>query len=287
MKPFPSARQASQDHPRLYRENRYVYPVFSRRSKGISLGVNLNLDKACNFDCPYCQVDRTVPGPRQEIDVAVIIQELTGMLSHFDEDGTCTLDLFRHLSPEDKKLRDVALSGDGEPTMVPEFETVCEALYRLQSQSKLPFQLTLITNATLLHKTQVRRGIEWLLKKRGAVWAKLDAGTEEWYRKVNLSRIPFESLLKNMEAVGTAFPLTLQTLFHKIHGQGPDEKEIKAYIQRVKSLQKAGVAIPEIQLHTLARKPAADFCDPLSPEELRAIGDEIHQQTGIPVSATA
>ena len=43
-------------HPRSFQENRYVYPVLSRRSKGISIGVNLNLDKVCNFDCVYCQV---------------------------------------------------------------------------------------------------------------------------------------------------------------------------------------------------------------------------------------
>ncbi len=46
------------DHSRLFRENRFVYPVLSRRSKGISIGINLNPDRVCNFDCIYCQVDR-------------------------------------------------------------------------------------------------------------------------------------------------------------------------------------------------------------------------------------
>ena len=45
-------------HPRTYHENKFVYPVLSRRSGGISIGVNLNPDKICNFDCIYCQVDR-------------------------------------------------------------------------------------------------------------------------------------------------------------------------------------------------------------------------------------
>ena len=46
------------DHARLFEHNRFVYPVLSRRSGGISIGVNLNPDKICNFDCIYCQVDR-------------------------------------------------------------------------------------------------------------------------------------------------------------------------------------------------------------------------------------
>ena len=46
-------------HPRTFQENRFVYPVLSRRSHGLSVGINLNPDKICNFDCIYCQVDRT------------------------------------------------------------------------------------------------------------------------------------------------------------------------------------------------------------------------------------
>ena len=52
----------TQDHRRKLDENRYVYAVLSRRSGGVSIGVNLNPDKVCNFDCIYCQVDRTTPG---------------------------------------------------------------------------------------------------------------------------------------------------------------------------------------------------------------------------------
>jgi hypothetical protein len=46
------------DHSRLWRDHLYVYPVVSRRSRGMSIGVNLNRDKRCTFACAYCQVDR-------------------------------------------------------------------------------------------------------------------------------------------------------------------------------------------------------------------------------------
>ena len=54
----PAAASLFQDHPRSFEANRYVYPVLSRRAGGISIGVNLNVDKVCNFHCVYCQVSR-------------------------------------------------------------------------------------------------------------------------------------------------------------------------------------------------------------------------------------
>ncbi|MCA9259705.1 MAG: hypothetical protein KDA61_10920, partial [Planctomycetales bacterium] len=67
-------------HPRSYQTNRFVYPVLSRRSGGISLGVNLNPDKICNFDCVYCQVDRRVAPQVTEVDRDVLAAELVEML---------------------------------------------------------------------------------------------------------------------------------------------------------------------------------------------------------------
>src|SRR6478752_3474300 len=67
-------------HSRSWRENRYVYPVISRRSKGLSIGVNLNPDKICNYDCIYCCVDRRVPATVTEVDLDVLGNELQHML---------------------------------------------------------------------------------------------------------------------------------------------------------------------------------------------------------------
>ncbi|MGB9625323.1 MAG: radical SAM protein, partial [Phycisphaerae bacterium] len=73
-------KQAFASHARDWRQNYYVYPVLSRRAHGVSIGVNLNPDKACNFDCIYCQVDRTVPPAVRKVDVAVLRRELDEML---------------------------------------------------------------------------------------------------------------------------------------------------------------------------------------------------------------
>src|SRR6266849_4138927 len=108
-------------HPREYSGFTYAYPVLSRRSGGVSIGVNLNLDKVCNFDCPYCQVDRTGPGKEQRLDLVRIGEEVEALLAAVDGSGVVRLPLFDKLQDGDKMLRDVALSGDGEPTLVPEF----------------------------------------------------------------------------------------------------------------------------------------------------------------------
>src|SRR5439155_5893817 len=67
-------------HPRTYRENHYVYPVLSRRARGISIGINLNPDKVCNFDCIYCQVDRTTPAVIRRVDETRLKDELLAIL---------------------------------------------------------------------------------------------------------------------------------------------------------------------------------------------------------------
>src|SRR5512142_1992282 len=68
-------------HPRTLDENRYVYAVLSRRSGGVSIGINLNPDKVCNFDCVYCQVDRTIPGNDPRVNLAALDRELRDILT--------------------------------------------------------------------------------------------------------------------------------------------------------------------------------------------------------------
>jgi hypothetical protein len=55
--------------------------VISRRSGGLSIGVNLNPDKICNFDCIYCQVDRTVQGLTRFVELPAMLAELEQTLA--------------------------------------------------------------------------------------------------------------------------------------------------------------------------------------------------------------
>ena len=73
---IPNTLAAVRDHTRVYRDFTYVYPVISRRSGGLSIGINLNPDKVCNFDCVYCEVDRKTPPATRVLDLLKARAEL-------------------------------------------------------------------------------------------------------------------------------------------------------------------------------------------------------------------
>src|SRR5215475_3594798 len=97
------ARRAFTMHDRVWQSNRYVYPVVSRRSKGISIGINLNPDKVCNFDCIYCSVERKSPlaeWQTQNVDLNVLHSELEQMIELVASEHIYRLDPFDKIPSE-------------------------------------------------------------------------------------------------------------------------------------------------------------------------------------------
>jgi wyosine [tRNA(Phe)-imidazoG37] synthetase (radical SAM superfamily) len=279
----PDLKREQTHHPREFADFVYSYPVVSRRSGGVSIGVNLNLDKACNFDCPYCQVDRTLDKPKQAISVPAIQAELERLLATFDAGGVSRLERFAAIPDANKRLKDIAVSGDGEPTMIPEFADVCAMLAGLQASHPGPgFKLILITNSTLLDRKNVLSGISRLLSRNGEVWAKLDAGTEEWYQKVNISKVSLDKIETNLIRLGREQPFKIQSLFCGLDGVTPPPAEVDAYLERLRRIKDPGSRILEVQLHTLARKPARITCTPVTPGFLQDLRDRIESGIGVP-----
>ena len=210
-------------HSRAWRNNRYVYPVVSRRSKGLSIGVNLNPDKACNFDCVYCSVDRTVPSTVREIDPQVLHVELAHMIELARSGGIWREPPFDQTPDHLRRINDVAFSGDGEPTSYPHFHDACELAASLLQQAGLhdAVKIVLITNATLFHHPHVARALEFLDAHNGEIWAKLDAGTQAYYQLVERTKIPLRRVLDNLLLAGRARPIVIQSLFMKVHGRAP------------------------------------------------------------------
>lgn len=255
---------AWRNHPRTFAQNMHVYPVLSRRAGGISLGVNLNLDGRCNFDCPYCQVDRKQALPPQQIDIQRICEELWQLIEMGNTKKFSALPIFSGIAEHKLQLRDIALSGDGEPTLVPEFAEVCKALASLQKQCLQPVpRLTLITNATLLHLPSVQQGVQFLTQHDGEVWGKLDAGTEDWFKRISLPRHSLEHIEKNLCLIGKQFPLRLQTMFCALDGELPSTKELEAWSQRVANVfHQSGTNFREVQIYSLARRTTVQNCTP-------------------------
>jgi wyosine [tRNA(Phe)-imidazoG37] synthetase (radical SAM superfamily) len=265
-------------HSRFWESNRYVYPVISRRSKGLSIGVNLNPDKACNFDCIYCCVDRTVPPSVREVDLTILRTELEQMLALTTTGMLWSTPPFDQTPLGLRRLNDIAFSGDGEPTSFPQFQQACELSASLLQQASLAdVKLVVITNATLFHRPRVARALEFLDVHHGEIWAKLDAGTEEYYRLVERSSVPLQRVLDNILAAGRVRPIVIQSLFMEIHDQPPSDDEIAAFVDRLRQLKTDGCQIKLVQVYTVARRVTESYVTALEPARLDRIAQLISQ----------
>jgi wyosine [tRNA(Phe)-imidazoG37] synthetase (radical SAM superfamily) len=268
--------QAHLDHRRSWQAFQYAYPVISRRSKGVSLGVNLNPDKLCNFDCVYCEVDRSVPGPRSDIDLAQLEREMAALLDLTVSGTLFATSPFHSARPDQRRLNDIAFSGDGEPTTAPEFADAVATIARLKRARGLDqVKLVLITDATRLQAPEVLRGLELMMANQGEIWAKLDAGSEAYYREVNRSKVPFARILANLAATARRWPITIQTLFLQWRGQGPGPEEVEAYLGRLRDILDQGGRIQGIQLYTVARPTPEPEARPLPARTMDALASQV------------
>jgi len=266
------------DHRRELEQNRYVYAVLSRRSDGISIGINLNPDKVCNFDCIYCQVDRTTPGRYRRVDLKVLEQELRDILARVRNGALFEHPLFAGIPEPLRRVRDIAFSGDGEPTTYPRFKETVELAIRAKEEAGLDhLKIVVITNATMFHRPRVRETLTLLDRHNGEIWAKLDAGTEEYYRLVDVTTIPLQRVLDNILEAARLRPIVIQSLFMRVYGVPPDEKEIAAYCDRLQEIVAKGGKINLVQVYTVARPPAQPYVTPLSNAEVDAIADEVRK----------
>lgn len=103
---------------------KYIYPVVSRRSGGVSVGINLNPNNACNWRCIYCQVPELKRGTAPVIDLTRLDVELRTFLQEILHG-----DFMQNQVPSElRRITDIALSGNGEPTSAKAFEQVIELI---------------------------------------------------------------------------------------------------------------------------------------------------------------
>lgn len=229
----------------------YVYPVVSRRAGGVSIGINLNTNNACNWRCVYCQVPALLRGVAPETDLDLLEKELRGFL-----DDVVNGDFMRARVPEDcRRLCDIAISGNGEPTSCAQFDKVVQRIIGVMDEMKLSpdVKLRLITNGSYVHREHVQAGLRAMAGHNGEVWAKVDAVTEEGVRRVNGVRLHAERLKAQVETAAGLCPAWIQSCMFVFEGSGPAVSEQQAYLVFLKELIDCGTQLEGVLLYGLAR----------------------------------
>jgi wyosine [tRNA(Phe)-imidazoG37] synthetase (radical SAM superfamily) len=283
-KPIDPTLAAVQDHTRQFANFAFVYPVISRRSRGLSLGINLNPDKICNFDCIYCEVDRRTPGRAARVDLPRMREELVALI-RLAKSGHLALEpKFQDAAPLTREIKDLAFGGDGEPTLVHNFaECVRTVADVKQAEQLLDTKIVLITDAAGLDKADVKEGLAIMDANQGEIWAKLDAGTEAYFKVVNRSSVRFDRILKNLLETARVRPIVIQSLFLKVHGQAMAAAELTAYCDRLHDLTQSGAQIKEVHLYTVARPTPETYATKLVKPELESLADVVRARTQLNV----
>lgn len=269
------------DHRRDSAGLRYVYPVVSRRAGGVSIGINLNTNNACNWACLYCQVDNLTRGGPPPIDLDVLESELAGFLTdvlHGDF-------MQRQVPPEARRLMDVAFSGNGEPTSAQEFAAAVDRVGKVLGKFGLDGQLTvrLITNGSFLHRPEVQAGIRRLGELGGEVWFKVDRVDAAGVAEVNGVPMSPDKIARNLETCSGLAATWVQTCWFGLDGEAPPAMARDAYCELLKPL---AASLAGVHLYGLARpslQPAAPRLSRLPAAELETFAQEIHEKTGIRV----
>ena len=229
----------------------YVYPVLSRRAGGVSVGVNLNPNNACNWRCIYCQVPDLKRGGPPPIDLARLEAELGTLLTDI-----VSGDYLVRQAPEDmRRLNDVALSGNGEPTSAAEFAQVVDLIGRVLSDLNLAgrIKLVLITNGSLAHKADVQAGIRAMARMNGEVWFKFDRATRAGMDLVNDTEADPERHFQRLKIVASLCPTWIQSCFFALDGLPPDAGEMAAYLAMLERCRREIPDLAGVLLYGLAR----------------------------------
>lgn len=271
-------------HSRSWHHNLYVYPVLSRRARGLSIGVNLNPDKVCNFDCIYCQVDRGTPPAVRKVDPAVLRRELEAMVRIAASGELFAEPPFDHVPPELRRINDIAFSGDGEPTTSPQFPESVRIAAEIRAAHGLnDVKIVLITDSCFLSRPAVREALAVMDANNGEIWAKLDAGTEDYFKQINRARHSLRHVLDNILNAARTRPVVIQSLWMRVHEQPAPDAEILAFADRLNEILAGGGRIRMIQLYTIARQTTEAYVRPLTRAQLDHVAEVVRGRCPIPL----
>lgn len=236
-------------------------PVNSRRL-GRSLGINLmpSSYKLCSFNCVYCHYGWT---KIQTTDFSEYKRDLPAF-----EDVVSSVEQALRSSMEFDFL---TFSGNGEPTLYPEFAGLVEELVSLRNKYRPEVKLALLSNSTGLLRENVRRS----LSKIDSAVLKLDAGTEEKFKAINRPTwgVNYSEII---DSLSSAKDFRIQTVLIDGNPSNVTEKDLMAYFQKITLIQPK-----EVHIYSIDR-PVPNRDISLVPKEmLKEIAEWGKKETGI------
>ena len=262
-----------EDHRRDSAGLRYVYPVVSRRANGVSIGINLNVNNACNWACIYCQVPGLTRGAPPPVDLPLLARELRFFLREI----TIGDFMDTYVPPESRQLQDIAFSGNGEPTSAPGFFDAVVLVEKILHEFSLPepFKVRLITNGSLIHRAEVQQGIARIGNIGGEVWFKLDRANEDGILHVNGTKVSMPQIRKSLLICADLAPTWIQTCCFAFKGKDIEEGDWADYLELIKSVRDK---IKGVHLYGIVRpsmQTEAKHLSRVTPEKIRSFSRQI------------
>ncbi len=241
-----------------------VYGPVNSRRLGRSLGINLlpAWGKVCSFDCVYCQYGRTrlktlEPGPEgfPALDEVIAAAEMA-----------------LHSGPECDSL---TFSGNGEPTLHPQWPDIVEAVRQLRDRYRPAARLVLLSNSSTTARPRVRE----TLARLEAPILKLEAGDEATFAAINrpVNGLRLEGIVAGLAQVPGLRIQSVMVAGAVTNCAGPAFETWLGILARLKPVQ--------VQLYSTDRPVPEASVERVPPERLQQIAAQARAQTGLDVRA--
>ena len=268
------------DHTRIFKDFTYIYPVLSRRSQGVSLGINLNVNNACNWRCIYCQVEGLERGKPITIDLAKLELELDIMLDEIVNGAF----LINYAPVGLQRFNDISISGNGESTLSKQFLAVVQVIAKLRIKYNIKNEVksVLITNGSEVERADIQEALQVLNQNNGEVWFKIDSGTPLGINQINQVNLSLAGIITRLNIACKLCSTYVQTCLFKLHGKDPSVEDIERYINLVSQFKGK---IAGVLLYSVVRNPMLPEGRDISQVELKFLENVANQliQHGIAV----
>lgn len=244
-------------------------PIRSRRL-GVSLGINLmpRDGKVCTFDCLYCEAGFNAQGPGKagippRAEVKRLLEEKLA-----------------DMKAKGEPLDVITFSGNGEPTLHPEFDGVINDTIELRDRYFPDVKISVLSNSTRIDRPEIVEA----LKRVDNNILKLDSAIDSTVRTIDRPTYPgynVRSIVDSMKQFGDA--LIVQTMFLRGTHDGVEidnttDSEVDALIEVYKELQPR-----EVMIYSIDRKTPAEHLKKVEKPELEKIAEKIRQRAGVKV----